>query len=361
MLEIKELSIEGYEKVVEVIDPSVGLHAFIAIHSTELGPSLGGARFFPYPDSQSALIDVLRLAKAMSYKSALIMDGLGGGKSVIIGNPQKDKSKELLFSFGKALNHLEGKYIVAEDVGTNTEDMDAIRQVSPYVAACSTCTSSGDPSPFTAWGVLLGLRAAQQFLHGSASLTGKKIAIQGLGNVGSKLAQFLFWEGAELIVCDPDAAKTERARNQFAASIVNLNEIYDVPCNIFSPCAMGGILNPQTIPRLQCEAIAGSANNQLLDEKDGALIAERGILYAPDYVINAGGLINVSIEFDKDGYNAKIARKKVLQIYNTLLTIFQNANKEQKATNIIADEAALYRLKHRIGARKEPINFKSSY
>lgn len=225
MLEIKELPIQDFEKVIEIIDSSVGLHAFIAIHSTKLGPSLGGARFFPYPDSQSALIDVLRLAKAMSYKSALIMDGLGGGKSVIIGNPHKEKSKELLLSFGKALNYLEGKYIVAEDVGTTTEDMDLIRQVSPYVAACSTCSSSGDPSPFTAWGVLLGMRAALQFLDGNPSLTGRRIAIQGLGNVGFKLAQFLFWEGANLIVCDPDASKTENAKNRFDAEVVQLNEI----------------------------------------------------------------------------------------------------------------------------------------
>lgn len=357
MLEIKELPIQDFEKVIEIIDSSVGLHAFIAIHSTKLGPSLGGARFFPYPDSQSALIDVLRLAKAMSYKSALIMDGLGGGKSVIIGNPHKEKSKELLLSFGKALNYLEGKYIVAEDVGTTTEDMDLIRQVSPYVAACSTCSSSGDPSPFTAWGVLLGMRAALQFLDGNPSLTGRRIAIQGLGNVGFKLAQFLFWEGANLIVCDPDASKTENAKNRFDAEVVQLNEIYDVSCDIFSPCALGGILNSQTIPRLKCKAIAGSANNQLLDEKDGYLIAERGILYAPDYVINAGGLINVSIEFEPNGYNAKIARKKVLQIYNTLLTTFQNAGKEKKATNLIADEAALYRLNNGIGARTTPIKF----
>lgn len=357
MLEIKKLPIDGYEKVIEITDAAVGLHAFIAIHNTKLGPALGGTRFYPYPDAEAALIDVLRLAKAMSYKSALIMDGLGGGKSVIIGNPQKDKSKELLISFGKALNTLNGEYIIAEDVGTTIEDMDIIHQVSPFVAACSIRSSSGDPSPFTARGVLLGMHAAMQFLEGAPSLSGKKIAIQGLGNVGFKLAQFLFWEGADLIVCDPDAAKTEKAKNNFSAEIVHLNEIYDVPCDIFSPCALGGILNEQTIPRLKCRAIAGSANNQLLEEKDGAMLSDKGILYAPDYVINAGGLINVSIEFEPGGYNAKIARKKVLQIYSTLLVIFQNAEKERKATNLIADAEALYRLEHGIGARQTPIQF----
>ncbi len=357
MVKIKEIPVTGYEKVIEVADAESNLHAFIAIHSTKLGPALGGTRFYPYNNPDDALKDVLRLSKAMSYKSAVVQDGLGGGKSVIIGDPKKDKNPLLMGKFAEVLNSLNGKYIAAEDVGTNVEDMLVLRRDSPYVAALPTLRSSGDPSRFTAWGVYRGLIAIAKTLWNKPSLKGKQILIQGLGNVGSKLAQILFWEGAELILCDTDPVKLEQHIHDLGAKKCDPSDFSSIECDIFAPCALGGIINEETIPQLKFLAIGGSANNQLQTPEMGIALYERGILYAPDYIINAGGIINASAEFDKQGYNPKNARDKTAKIETTLLDIFERSKLEHKATNLVADELAEFNIKNGVGQRLEPILF----
>lgn len=357
MLDIRELPIENYEKVVEIKDDASGLHGFIAVHSTALGPSLGGTRILPYPSDAEALEDVLRLSKAMSYKSALVETGLGGGKSVIIADPKKDKTEALLFSFAEALNRLGGIYIAAEDVGTNTADMAVLSKKTPYVAALATKKSSGDPSPFTAYGIYRGMQAVAKSLWGSTDLNGKTIAIQGLGKVGHKLAEFLFWDGANLILSDIDQDKLASFCIEWGAKAASPEEIFTVPCDIFAPCALGGIINSATIPKLRCKAIAGSTNNQLLDHEDAYRLYDKGILYAPDYVINAGGIINVACEYEPGGYDPKAARQKTSHIFDTLLSIFEKSKKEHKPTSVIADNIAEHNLANHIGQRKHPIQF----
>lgn len=357
MLQIKEIPIKGYKHVIEAIDTKAKLHAFIAVHNSTLGPALGGTRMYPYQNTSSALNDVLRLAQGMTYKSALAECGLGGGKSVIIADPHTDKTEELFHAFGSAVHHLKGEYIAAEDVGTDPSDMLIIRKKTPYISAMPTKKSSGDPSPYTAWGVFKGMQAVGQHLWKSPSLKGKRVLIQGLGNVGSKLANLLFWEGAELILSDVDIAQMHILAHRYGATTVNPQRVYEIECDIFAPCALGGIINETTIPKLKCKAIAGSANNQLDRPEDGIKLMEKGILYAPDYVINAGGLINVSVEFDSHGYDPNIAREKVNQIYERTLNLFQKAKKEKKSTSQVADEMAEYNLQHKISARKTPIKF----
>jgi len=358
MLTIKEILIPGYEKVIEGLDPARGLHCFIAIHNITLGPSLGGTRIHAYHTPEEALQDVLRLAKAMTYKSAVVEDGLGGGKSVIIADPHKDKTPELLHAFAEVVDSLKGMYIAAEDVGTNTDDMKLIRQRTPYVCALSTDKSSGDPSRFTAWGIYRGIQAVAKKLWGSPSLLNKTVAIQGLGNVGGKLANWLFWEGANLIVADIDAKLTHLPIHDFGAKLIPPEQFCQTECDILAPCALGGIFNAQSIPLLRCQAIAGGANNQLSDWEQGHLLLERNILYAPDYIINAGGIINAAGEFEPGGYNPKNVRSQVSLIYDHLLSIFDKAEVEHKPTNVVADEIAEYNLTNRIGKRSQPITFK---
>lgn len=340
MLQINEISIPGYERVIEAIDPEVNLHAFIAVHSTLLGPSLGGMRMYPYKSREDALQDVLKLSKAMTYKSALARTGLGGGKSVLIGNPKVDKTENLLMAFAKVLNHLEGTYIAAEDMGISAEDLLSVKKMSPYVAALPLPESSGDPSRFTAFGVYKGMLAVAKWLWDIDHLQGKKIAIQGLGNVGIKLAHFLFWEGADLLLSDLDDKKASEACKQLGGEKINPKDILSVPCDILAPCAMGGIFTKTTIPRLQCQAIAGSTNNQLEKPDDELLLIKQGILYAPDYVINSGGILNASCEFLPGGYNPLVARAKTAEIYQILLTIFEAAAKDNTTPTAIADQLA---------------------
>lgn len=357
MLKIKELTIPGYEKVIEGQDVARGLHCFIAVHNCNLGPSLGGIRIHTYGSPDDALQDALRLAKAMTYKSAVIQDGLGGGKSVIIADPHKDKTPELLHAFAEVVDSLKGKYIAAEDVGSNTHDMNLIRQRTPYVAATSKENSSGDPSPFTAWGVFRGMQAVAKHLWGSPSLQGKTVALQGLGNVGGKLATLLFWEGAELIICDVNAQLVNRYVHDFGARSVDPTEFPMVGCDILAPCALGGVINATTLPLLRCKAVAGAANNQLANREDDKKLKQRGILYAPDYIINAGGLINASAEFEMGGYNPKVSRDKTSHIYDHLLEIFKKADTDNKTTGQVADELAEHNLKHGVGKRTHPIVF----
>lgn len=357
MLTIKEIPIDGYKKVIEATDQETGLHCFIAIHSCILGPALGGMRIKPYTSPQEALNDALRLAKAMTYKSALAEDGLGGGKSVIIGDP-KNKTAALLHSFARVVDSLRGEYIVAEDIGSTPEDMATIRTVTPYVAALANEKSSGDPSRFTAWGVFRGMQAVAHKLWNTTHLRKKKIAIQGLGSVGSKLAYFLFWEGAELILSDIDQQKLHSHCLLYGAESIAPHDFCKVHCDILAPCALGGMLDAHTIPLLNCKAVAGAANNQMHDPKDGRLLKARHILYAPDYIINSGGIINASAEFDPQGYNPKKSRDRVNHIYDILLQVLDRAALEDKPTNEIADDIAEYKLLHGIGKRIEPILFK---
>jgi leucine dehydrogenase len=315
---------------------------------------------YPYASPQDALNDVLRLAKGMTYKSAVAEDGLGGGKSVIIGDSHKQKTAELLHAFAEVVDSLQGQYIAAEDVGTALTDMVTLRQRTPYVAALPGDRSSGDPSRFTAWGVFRGIQAVAKKLWHTKSLRGRTIAIQGLGNVGAKLASLLFWEGASLVITDTDKALTHQLAHDYGATPVEPDMIYKAPCDIFAPCALGGIINQKTMSMLRCSAIAGSANNQLGDEEIGWALLRAGILYAPDYIINSGGIINAAAEFEPGGYNPVVARDRTNHIYDNLMKIFRQADHDQKPTNIIANEIAEYRIAHGIGKRTVPIIFEKN-
>lgn len=357
MLRIKEIEVPGYERVIEGEDPVRGLCCYIAVHNTQLGPALGGTRIHPYPSRKEALNDVLRLAKAMTYKSAVAEDGLGGGKSVIIADPARAKTPELLHAFAEVVDSLQGLYIAAEDVGSNIADMALIRQKTPYVAALSTDKSSGDPSRFTAWGVYKGIQAVSKTIWHTKSLRGRTIAIEGLGSVGSKLANILFWEGANLIVCDIKDKLTHQAAHDYAARVVSSQDFCSTECDILAPCAMGGIINSETIQELRCQAIAGAANNQLENEETGRLLFDKQILYAPDYIINSGGIINAAAEFEPNGYDPTFARDKVNHIYDILLQIFRKSASEQLPTNIVANFIAEHNLIRGIGKRKHQILF----
>lgn len=359
MLTIRNIPTEGYHKVLEGIDPENSFHCYIAIHDCTLGPSLGGVRIYPYKDKEDALKDALRLARAMTYKSAICEDGLGGGKGVIISKEDyTPETKRLhLQLFATVLNTLNGEYIAAEDVGSSPEDMAVIREISPFVAALCNDLSSGDPSRFTAWGVLRGIHASAQHLWGSPSLKGKKVFVQGLGHVGAKLAQFLFWEGAELILTDVDNYRLHHEAMLCGAETVPSESYADVECDIFAPCALGGIINPQSIDKFKCKIIAGGANNQLANDFMGEALFEKGIIYAPDFVINAGGIINASAEYNPGGYNPVASRNRVDRIFDILLEIFAMSEAENKPTSAVANALAEYKLKHQIGKRVGEILF----
>lgn len=358
MVEIHEIEVAGFEKVIEGFDPKSGLHCFIAIHDTTLGPALGGTRFYPYATREAALHDVLGLARAMTYKSALARTGLGGGKSVIIAPPSGKKSEALLASFAEVINALGGLYIAAEDVGTTAEDMALIHRTTPYVAALPEEGSSGDPSPFTAYGVFVGIEAVAEWLWGSSSLEGKRVLIQGVGSVGSRLVHHLFWAGADLIVADIDEERCRRCRRRYGAQVIHDSELFSTPCDIFAPCALSEILDKKSVSQLQAAAVAGAANTQLKEAAVDALLMERGILYAPDYVINAGGVINAATEFDPEGYDPRRVRTKVVALRKILLDLFSKAAARKMPTGVIADEIALYNLHHGIGKRKEPLRMR---
>jgi leucine dehydrogenase len=353
-LTLEEVVVPGYEKIIRATQKSIGLDAIICIHNTMMGPALGGTRIYPYPTFEAALNDAMRLAKGMTYKSALAECGWGGGKSVINLDPKKGKTKELLQAFGAAVNHLQGNYICAEDVGSTPQDMVTISGATPYVVGLAHEKSSGNPSPFTAWGTFRGIQSVVKKLFNSDSLENRTIAIQGLGSVGYELAKILFWEGARLIVTDSDVQKCVEIARLTGAKIVSPEEIYSAECDVFAPCAMGGIINDKSIPQLRCRAIAGAANNQLLKDSDADILFSRGILYAPDFVINAGGLINVSQELTSDGYNPFLARNKVNKILPQLMLIYDIAEQNRYSTHKAALSLGEYRLKYGIGKRFDP-------
>ncbi len=356
-LELEEIFVPGYEKVIKVSNKDAGLQAIICIHTTAMGPALGGIRIYPYQTFEAALNDVMRLAKGMTYKSAITECGWGGGKSVIIADPKKNKTKEMLFAFGQAVDRLQGEYICAEDVGCTTDDVHVISQATPYVVGLPHKKSSGNPSPFTAWGTYRGIQSVLKKLTDSESLENKTIAIQGLGSVGCELAKLLFWSGARLVISDIDMEKCEIISKFTGAQIVSSQEIMKVECDVFAPCALGGVLNEQTISQLRCKAVAGCANNQLLKDSDADELFAKGILYAPDFVINAGGLINVTKELDPEGYNPIAARNKVHRLYDQLMVIYDIAEQNRFSTHRAALSLADYRLKYRIGKRIEPACF----
>ena len=333
----------GHEQLVFCLDPQVGPNAIIAIHDTTLGPALGGARMWPYQSEEEATLDVLRLSRAMSYKASAAGLNLGGGKAVIIGDPLTDKSVGLFRSLGKFVESLGGRYITCEDVGTTISDMQQIYAETKHVTGLPIAWgASGDSSPPTGFGIYQGMKACAEEVFGSGSLKGKTVAIQGFGKVGSYLAGHLRDEGVKLIVCDVNPLAAKRAREEFGATIVNTDEIYDVECDIFSPCALGATLNRRTIPRLKCKIVAGGANNQLEEDDDGDLLMQRRILYAPDYILNAGGIINLSLELT--GYNAQAAMTQVAEIHNTVEKVISLAKSKQISTARAADSLAQGRI-----------------
>jgi len=356
-LTLEEIPVSGYEKVIHVVDKTAGLEAIIALHNMVMGPALGGTRIYPYASFDDALKDVLRLSKGMTYKSALAGSGWGGGKSVIIAHPQKQKTKKLLKAFGEAVHALKGRYICAEDVGSTTEDMDVIQSVTPYVVGLAHEKSSGNPSPFTAYGVYRGIQSVLKKIYGEESVSGRTIAIQGVGSVGTFLAERLFWDGAQLILSDINMERARELAKQYGAEVVSPQEILSVPCDVFSPCALGGVITPSAIFKMRCKAVAGAANNQLESDRDADELMRRGILYAPDFVINAGGLINVTEELDPKGYHPAVARKKIHDLYAQLMLIYDIAAQNQISTHKAAVALGDYRLKYGIGRRSKPVCF----
>jgi leucine dehydrogenase len=332
-----------YEQLVFCHDKSTGLRAIIVIHDTTLGPALGGCRMWPYETEDEAIVDALRLARGMTYKAAVSGLNLGGGKSVIIADPEKDKSEALLRSFGRYVETLGGRYITAEDIGTSTEDVSQIQvETSHVVGVDVTYGGSGDPSPLTALGVVQGMRACVEEVFGSTSLESRTVAIQGLGHVGGYLCELLHEDGASLMVADLDPDRVERAVREFGAKPVDPDEILSLPCDILAPCALGAVVNDETLPHFQCSIIAGSANNVLAEARHGSALAERDILYAPDYVINAGGLINVADELE--GYNERRAKKRVMRIYDSVRRIITISKRDGLPTHEAADTSALERI-----------------
>jgi leucine dehydrogenase len=330
----------GHEEIVLCSDPSVGYKGILAVHSTKLGPALGGTRFWQYATDDEAITDALRLSRGMTYKNAVAGLHLGGGKSIIIGD-NKTKDREKIFrAHGRFVESLGGRYITAEDVGTSTKDMSYVQMETSHVAGLAG--KSGDPSPVTAHGVFRAVQASANRKWGSDSLEGKTVAIQGCGSVGTYLAKELSAAGAKLIVSDIDSAKAARVAQLTGAKIVDGDAIFTADADIFSPCALGGIINDTTIPKLKVEIVAGGANNQLLEERHGDALQAKGILYAPDYVANAGGVINVYGEVV--GWDAQRALDKADDIYDTILKVFDIAEAKRIPTYEAADRLAELRL-----------------
>ncbi len=347
---IKEIQDRGHEQVAIFHDPKSGLKGIVAIHNTVLGPALGGCRMWNYANESEALVDVLRLSKGMTYKAAIAGLNLGGGKAVIIGNSKVEKTESLFRSFGRFVEGLGGRYITAEDVGTSIRDMEYVRMETDYVTGISQALGgSGDPSPVTAYGVFIGMKACISKKMGKTNFEGLKIAIQGLGHVGMHLCKYLYDAGAKLYVTDIDPMIMGEAIEQFSASPVDPNEILNMDVDIYAPCALGATIDEKTINQLKCKIIAGAANNQLAENKLGIELKKKNILYAPDYAINAGGLINVSNELE--GYNRNRAFSQAEGIYDTLMEIFYRSEKEDISTNKASDLQAEDRLE-KIGELK---------
>jgi len=334
---------DDHEQVLFFYDRPSGLKAIVALHDTTLGPAIGGCRFWPYANDAEALSDVLRLARSMTYKAAMADLPFGGGKAVIIGDPKVARSEGLFRAFGRAVHCLAGAYYTGEDVGTCPADMDWAGAETPYVLGRNE-VGSGDPSPVTAHGVLLGIKAAVRHRFGHDDLQGLRVAVQGLGSVGGKLAAALAREGAQTIVADLDGERAARIAEEIGARHVGCAEIMTIDAEVFAPCALGGVIDDANMTRLSCDIVAGAANNQLREQRHGDALHARGILYAPDYVINAGGLINIAQELRAGGYDRDRALAHVATIETTLSEIFERSEREGLPTHQIADEVALERI-----------------
>jgi leucine dehydrogenase len=339
----ESISKTNHEEVVFCHNKDAGLKAIIAIHNSVLGPALGGLRMWPYATEQDALSDVLRLSRGMTYKAAVSGLNLGGGKAVIIGDPSKDKSEALFRAFGRFVNSLNGRYITAEDVGIDVNDMEYVYRETEFVTGVHQVHGgSGDPSPFTAFGTLQGLMASLQTQFGNEEVGNYSYAVQGVGHVGMEYVKLLSERGAKVFVTDINKELVQRAVDDFGAEAVSADDIYDVDADIYSPCALGGTVNEQTLDRLKCKIICGAANNQLATNEIGDEVQKRGILYAPDYAVNAGGLMNVSLEID--GYNRERAMRMLRTIYFNLGRIFEISKRDNIPTYMAADRMAEERI-----------------
>ncbi|MDR9363959.1 Glu/Leu/Phe/Val family dehydrogenase [Rhodohalobacter sulfatireducens] len=355
-----ELTNMEHEQLVFCSRPEVGLKAIVAIHDTTLGPALGGTRMWHYHSEDEAIKDVLRLSRGMTYKAAISGLNFGGGKAVIIGDSRTDKTEAMFRAFGKFIDGLAGRYITAEDVGMTEREMSWIHFETNHVTGIpKSLGGGGDPSPVTAYGVYMGMKAAAKRAYGSDSLSGKRIGIQGAGSVATHLARYLKNENATLFVTDIFKEKAQKLADETGAKSVTPDDIYTLDLHIFSPCALGGVINSDTIPHLSCDIIAGGANNILDDEKKHArMLQDREILFTPDYVINAGGIINISTELQNEGYNEKLAMERTSEIYNTVLKIFEYADTQNltpvEASNLLAEDRiqkvsslqSIYKPKH---------------
>ena len=344
-----QLSFDNHEQIVFCNDKDTGLKAIIGIHNTVLGPALGGTRMWKYNNEWEALNDVLRLSRGMTYKSAISGLDLGGGKAVIIGDAKTEKTPELMKKFGEFVHSLSGKYITAEDVGMVTADMDTVRGVTPYVTGISeSLGGSGNPSPVTAYGVYMGMKAAAKYQFGSDNLEGKKILVQGIGHVGETLVEHLTKEGALVQIADINESRLEEVSKKYGAAIYRGDDLYSADVDIYAPCALGATINDDTVYKIKAKVIAGAANNQLADENvHGPILQERGIVYAPDFLINAGGIINEYAEIAH--YDKAEALRRTQNIYNTTLEIFDYAVKNKLTTQ----KAAMAIAQNRIDQRKK--------
>ncbi|CAN5566884.1 leucine dehydrogenase [soil metagenome] len=338
----------GHEQVVMCSDKITGLRAIIAIHDTSLGPALGGTRFWNYANDEEALTDALRLSRGMTYKAAVSGVNLGGGKAVIIGDAKTMKSEALFRAYGRMVDSLRGRYITAEDVNTSVRDMEWIRMETKYVTGVGGAGGSGDPSPVTAFGVYSGMKACARFAWGTDSLNGKRIVVQGAGNVASHLVHSLTKEGAKVFVTDIFNEKAQELAAQTGATVIKPEDVFTTECDIFSPNALGAILNDSTIPNLSCSIVCGGANNQLQEEhKHGAMLKERGIVYGPDYVVNSGGLMNVASEVE--GYDRERVMRQAQGIFDITMNILVTAKERNilpvEASNAIAEER-IHKVRH---------------
>lgn len=343
-------SFDGHEEVAFVHDAASGLRAIIAIHDRSLGPALGGCRMWTYPDSGAALDDVLRLSRGMTYKNALAGLDHGGGKAVILADPRADKTPQLFEAFGAAVERLGGRYVTAEDVGISDADVEVMARATSHVLGIRA-TGLGDPSPFTAWGVFCAMRAAAGYRLSQSTLAGLTVAVQGLGHVGGRLAGLIHADGGRLVVADIDEAAVADAKSRFDARAAAPNEIHAVEADIFSPCALGGFLNRKTIPEIKARIVVGAANNQLLTPEDGVALMKRGILYAPDYLVNAGGVISIAPGHGRvtaDEMKARIAR-----IGDVLNRVLSRAQAEGLPPERIADRMAEERIAEAHGERRQ--------
>ena len=342
-----QLSFDNHEQIVFCNDKDTGLKAIIGIHNTVLGPALGGTRMWKYSNEWEALNDVLRLSRGMTYKSAISGLNLGGGKAVIIGDAKTEKSPELIKKFGEYVHSLSGRYITAEDVGTTTSDMDLIRDVTPHVTGISESKGgSGNPSPVTAYGVYMGMKAAAKYQFGIEKLDGKVVLVQGIGHVGETLVELLVKEGAQVQITDINDARLHEVSEKHGVSIFRGADLYSAAVDIYAPCALGATINDDTVHRINAKVIAGAANNQLANEKiHGRILQDRGIAYAPDFLINAGGIINVYGEIV--GYGKEEALKRTENIYNTTLEIFTVAESQKITTHQAAFAVAEMRIENR--------------